>query len=131
MAARSEKLYVVTGKLFKPYKDKRDLRYRLIGLNRIAVPTHLYKVILHRDMRGNMLMEVFAVQNSNLIDEAEDLEKFRIDVENDLGKLEKVTSLKFFDILDRTKIWTPPKFQYGFVGNYENYDISVAEAGSY
>lgn len=120
LAARTENLYVITGTLFKPYKDKRDLRYRVLGMNRVAVPTHFYKVLLYEDLNGNMLMEAFGVQNSNLISETEKLETFRIDVYKNLDKLERAANLKFFYHLDRAKIWTPTRFQYNFIEQFSN-----------
>lgn len=113
LAARTANAYVVTGTAYKPPRDLSDVRYRVIGLNRIAVPTHFYKAILSEDIMGKMSIEVFVIPNSQQITENERLEKFRIDVA-DLDELEEVIGLKFFDILDRSKIVKLTAYQYHY-----------------
>lgn len=113
LAYRSKNVYVVTGTLLKPYKNSRDLTYRVIGKNRLAVPSHFYKVILCEGEDGELAMEAFAVPNSRLIAREEGLEQARVNIE-DLNKLEEVSGLKFFDLVDRSKVARPVEFQHGF-----------------
>lgn len=117
---RTRNVYVVTGALHKPYKSRRDLKYRIIGSARLAVPTHFYKIILYEDRGGALLMEAYLIPNSRTVGENERLEQFRIEV-NWLDRLEKTTGLKFFDLLDKSWILKPIglryRFQEKFVGH--------------
>lgn len=114
LAWRTQNVYVVTGSLYKPYKLKRQLRYRLIGRNRVAVPTHFYKVILYEDHDGHLSIEAFVAQNSILIKTDEELDRFRINAD-DLDKLEGWTGLQFFNLLDKCTFRKPKVLQYGFL----------------
>lgn len=113
LAWRTRNVYVVTGAVFRPYFGGEDLRYRVLGFNRIAVPTDFFKVILYEDTRGDLLMEAFIVPNSIQIGTNERLERFRIDIDK-LDKLEDLTGLKFFDVVDRSWVFKPLGLQYRF-----------------
>lgn len=113
LAWRTRNVYAVTGALHKPNKNNRNLRYRVIGRNRIAVPTHYYKVLLYQDNNGHLLLEAYAVPNSMQIKVYEGLEQFRVNAE-DLDNLEGLTGLRFFNLLDKSSIIKPTRLQYGF-----------------
>lgn len=115
LAGRSKNTYVLTGSVYKPQKDRRDLRYGVIGLNRVAVPTHFYKVILSESKKGNTTIELFAMPNSQRVTEMESLERFRIDISY-LDTLEEVTGLRMFDIIasEREFIPNPGEFLHDF-----------------
>lgn len=114
LAARAENTYVVTGTLYKPPRGSKELSFPLLGLNRVAVPTHYYKVILCETRRGDTFIEAFAMPNSAQVDELVALEEFRLDVEHNLEKLESVAGLKFFELIDKSKLTKPTEFQLGY-----------------
>lgn len=113
LAARSENIYVVTGTMYKPPRDLTDLRHRTLGSNRIGVPTHFYKVILSEDAEGEMSVEVFGIPNTPRITESEKLDRFRIDIAN-IDRLEEAVGLRFFDVLDWSKIIKLTAYQYDY-----------------
>jgi endonuclease G len=47
-------VYVVTGPLYLPYQEKggRFVKYRVIGPNDVAVPSHFFKVLILEDKQG-------------------------------------------------------------------------------
>lgn len=47
-------VYVVTGPLYLPYQEKggRFVKYRVVGPNDVAVPSHFFKVLILEDKQG-------------------------------------------------------------------------------
>lgn len=122
IARRSKNTHIVTGVLYLPAdgtlsardQPKEKVRYRTIGLNRVAVPSHFYKILLHETKAGSMSLEAFVVPNSPGVDEQTLLERFRINVHTELPKIEALTGLRFFELLDRQNLLLPDKFKYGY-----------------
>lgn len=59
----SKNVYSVTGTLY----DTGDSGYNVIGPNRVGVPTHFYKVIVHESrskIKGRIIMEAFVMPNA-------------------------------------------------------------------
>lgn len=110
---RTRNLYVVTGALYESHSDRKYSKYRMIGSNRITVPTHFYKVLLYEERNGALLMEAYVVPNSMQVWENERLEQFRFEIDR-LDILERLTGLKYFDLLDRSWILKPIGLQYRF-----------------
>lgn len=103
LPTHSKNVYVVTGTLY----DLEASEDEEIGVDRIGVPTHYYKVIVHESERGALMMEAFVVPNSDEVDEYEDLEEFRVDIDDYLPDIERDTVLRFFDKLERSVIRKP------------------------
>lgn len=112
IARRSKHTYIVTGAVYLPARSR--MSYAIIGKSRIAVPSHFYKVILHETKAGIVLMEVFLVPNGDGPDDQSRLEQFRLNVAVDLPHLEKLTGLRFYDLLDRANMLKPTCFQHGY-----------------
>lgn len=130
VARRSKNTYIITGALLLAengslFPKRRDpgerISYRVISANRIAVPTHFYKVMLSESFDKKFLLEAFMIPNSHGIDRFELIETFRIDVDTELPQLEKLTGLKFFEILNKLRIETPIKLLYNFDDNPSGY----------
>lgn len=125
LARRTRSMHIITGTLYMPQDDgigKADMRdeversvtYRLIGDRRIGVPTHLYKVFIKENFRGYLSMEAFLVPNSKDVDQTAKFEEFRIDVDRDLSRIERITGLQLFNVIDRKKVAKPKQTQYRF-----------------
>lgn len=148
----SDDIYVVTGAMHN------ETAYKLIGRNRVGVPTYYYKVIVHRprsNRRGDpMVMEAFVLPNDedksdpdvwDFLRKAADiwldlaskfgilsgliadfarlaisdvnkvektLQKFRIDINSELAKIERSLDLEFFPKIDRRLLRKPDRFLY-------------------
>lgn len=126
LARRTRSMHIITGTLYMPQGNtegaaegpnngfERSVTYRLIGDKRVAVPTHLYKVFIKENYRGFLSMEAFLVPNSKNVDQTSKIEQFRIDVKKDLPRIEKITGLKLFRMVDRKQVSKPKKTQYRF-----------------
>lgn len=123
LARRSKNMHVITGVLNLPADGtliaqnyaKEKISYRIIGFNRVAVPSHFYKILLYETKAGSLCMEAFVVPNSAGVDKSTRLDRFRIDVIAELPKIENLTGLRFFELLNVTDLLCPYKFKYGFV----------------
>lgn len=115
LARRSRNMYIVTGTAYQPMEKAQTITYRLIGENRVSVPTHFYKVWVREDVRGKLSMEGFLLPNIREIKENFLLAPFRIDIDKDLSSIERSTGLIFFDKLDRSKAEKPVSFQERFI----------------
>ena len=79
-----------------PPKKKRTVRYDVIGEHGVAVPTHLFKVVLAEGGRGGARrLSAFVLPNAPLQDMPE-LQAFTVPVEF----VEKYAGLRFFDRID-------------------------------
>lgn len=115
VARRSKGAYVLTGSLYSPTaEDDRVVRYRVIGPNRVAVPTHFYKVLVSESRLGRMSMEAYLVPNSAQVPNSAKLERFQVDIDQGLPLLEESAGLVFFQDLDRNNLEKPFGLQYGF-----------------
>lgn len=94
---------VISGPLYLPTienDNKKYVKYEAIGLNNVAVPTHLYKVIL-ADNEDNQPphLGAFIVPNAPITSQ-HDLEEFQVPLE----VVEKDVGVKFFSKLNREKV---------------------------
>ena len=87
---------VYSGPVFSPAQEpdgKRYVKYQVIGENDVAVPTHLFKVILIKRENDFPMMGAFIVPNQKI--KTQPLENFQVT----LKTLELRTGLHFFDKL--------------------------------
>ncbi|XP_064283605.1 nuclease EXOG, mitochondrial [Passer domesticus] len=104
LTERFEDVWVVSGPLTLPQTDgdgKKSVTYQVIGKDDVAVPSHLYKVILARRSRTSsepLVLGAFVVPN-NPIGFNHHLTDFQVSVED----LERMSGLVFFPQVDKTK----------------------------
>jgi endonuclease G, mitochondrial len=92
-------VYVCTGPLYLPRKEpngKLYIKYEVIGINNVAVPTHFFKVIVCESFDGKLELESFVMPNEVIPDETP-LENFRVPPES----VERAAGLLFFDKINR------------------------------
>ncbi|KAJ0404765.1 hypothetical protein P43SY_005589 [Pythium insidiosum] len=100
LAFQFDGVYVVTGPLFLPKKNRKtgefEVSYPVIGTppDVIAVPTHFFKVLLARKRDGTFLSAGFILPNQ-VIPENKNL----LDFLTPLDVIEKYSGLLFFDKL--------------------------------
>ncbi|XP_014482760.1 PREDICTED: endonuclease G, mitochondrial isoform X1 [Dinoponera quadriceps] len=95
-------VYVCTGPLYLPKKEadgKKYVRYEVIGVNNVAVPTHFYKVIVGETKEGKLEMEAFVMPNMPVNDNTP-LTNFQVPPET----IERAAGLLFFDKISRDKL---------------------------
>ena len=111
-------LYVITGPLYRAKRapdGKLRVEYEVIGPHHVAVPTHLFKVILaeHKDKRRTL--ELFVMPNT---DEAsmdiENIVHYKLGPEH-LEEIEREAGVIFFDRLKRDELLYPSELQYDFI----------------
>ncbi|NWV70535.1 EXOG Nuclease, partial [Malurus elegans] len=104
LTERFEDVWVVSGPLTLPQTNgdgKKSVTYQVIGKDDVAVPSHLYKVILARRSRTSsepLVLGAFVVPNDP-IGFSHQLTDFQVSVED----LEKMSGLVFFPQVDKTK----------------------------
>ncbi|KAM9287974.1 nuclease EXOG, mitochondrial [Cariama cristata] len=104
LTERFEDVWVVSGPLTLPQindNGKKSVTYQVIGKDDVAVPSHLYKVILARRSRTStepLVLGAFVVPN-NPIGFSHQLPEFQVNIED----LEKMSGLVFFPQVDKTK----------------------------
>ena len=84
-------VYVLTGPLYLPYKEKngkRYVKYQVIGSNDVAVPTHFFKVIALEDDQGKKETRAYVLPNAEISSNTP-LDNFRTTVQ----KVEKAAGL--------------------------------------
>ncbi|KAJ1099475.1 hypothetical protein NDU88_004576 [Pleurodeles waltl] len=104
LTAKFDDVWIVSGPLTLPETGddgKRKVIYPVIGKDDVAVPSHLFKVILAR--RGKtepepLVLGAFVVPNRP-ISFSHQLPEFQVDIE----ELEKMSGLTFFPRLDKAK----------------------------
>lgn len=68
LLVNSKTLHVFTGPLFLPESDsdgKRYVKYQVIGENDVAIPTHLFKVIIVEKSDGSIKEFAYVIPNKN------------------------------------------------------------------
>ena len=100
-AAKKQKhTWSLTGPVFKPQFNsetgQKEVTYSLVGAHDVAVPTHLFKVILSEGSDGSVYTAAFLVPNSPC-DEAPIAYKVKKE------EIERLTGLQLFDKLDAMK----------------------------
>ncbi|XP_074659448.1 nuclease EXOG, mitochondrial-like [Tubulanus polymorphus] len=90
-------VYVISGPLFLPELDektgKKYVRYEVIGDDNVAVPTHLYKLIIVDGDSGRRGLGAFVVPNKPV--NSNNLTEFQTSLE----ALERTSGIKFLDKL--------------------------------
>lgn len=77
-----QNVYVVTGPLYLPTIEengKRYVKYEVIGLNDVAVPSHFFKVITFEDSQGRKETRAYILPNEAIPSTAS-LDSFRVTV---------------------------------------------------
>ncbi|XP_062072301.1 nuclease EXOG, mitochondrial isoform X2 [Lepus europaeus] len=103
LTERFEDVWIVSGPLTLPQTGsdgKKTVSYQVIGDDNVAVPSHLYKVILARRSPGStepLALGAFVVPN-----EAIGFQPQLADFQVSLQELERLSGLVFFPRLDRT-----------------------------
>ncbi|XP_006890711.1 PREDICTED: nuclease EXOG, mitochondrial [Elephantulus edwardii] len=103
LTERFEDVWIVSGPLTLPQTasdGKKTVTYQVIGQDNVAVPSHLYKVILARRSPGStepLALGAFVVPNK-AIGFQPPLTEFQVSLQD----LEKLSGLVFFPRLDRT-----------------------------
>lgn len=95
-------VYVVTGPLFLPKIEADNqlyVKYKLIGKNRIAVPTHYFKVILGETTDNQLEMQSYILPNQPINDKTP-MHMFQVPVDT----IEKASGLILFDKVPRNAI---------------------------
>ncbi|KAI1730599.1 DNA/RNA non-specific endonuclease domain-containing protein [Ditylenchus destructor] len=72
LAKKHKNIYVCTGPLYLPCQEADGnfyVKYKLIGANRVAVPTHFFKVALIETDRDKYEMEAYMMPNQFIPDE--------------------------------------------------------------
>ncbi|XP_017334477.1 nuclease EXOG, mitochondrial [Ictalurus punctatus] len=103
LTERFRDVWVISGPLTLPYvgeDKKKTVSYQLIGKDDVAVPTHLYKVILARkDHSSDVLaLGAFVVPNAPVGFEHQ-LKEYQVS----LTQLERMSGLTFFPKLDKSQ----------------------------
>ncbi|XP_074841222.1 nuclease EXOG, mitochondrial isoform X2 [Carettochelys insculpta] len=104
LTERFEDVWIVSGPLTLPQTGddgKRRVIYQVIGKDDVAVPSHLYKVILARRSKMSsepLVLGAFVVPN-NPIGFDHQLPEFQVNIED----LEKMSGVVFFPQVDKTK----------------------------
>eukprot|EP00118_Oscarella_pearsei_P004908 m.21793 g.21793 ORF g.21793 m.21793 type:complete len:326 (+) comp28222_c0_seq1:54-1031(+) len=98
---RYEDVEIVSGPLWIP-QDKSDgrryMKYQVLGENDVAVPTHLYKIILGKN--GTQFdMACFIVPNQPIPEK----KPFK-DFQEPLEKVERLSGISFFQLLNRSSV---------------------------
>ncbi|KIH47844.1 hypothetical protein ANCDUO_22091, partial [Ancylostoma duodenale] len=102
VAKKSLNTYILTGPLYLPKKaddGNKYVRYKVIGANNVAVPTHFFKVILAETSPSNFEMECFVLPNEVIPDSAE-LTMFYVPLE----MIERSGGFLIFDKLPKDKL---------------------------
>ncbi|XGW06826.1 hypothetical protein V3C99_016836 [Haemonchus contortus] len=102
VAKKSLNTYILTGPLYLPHKAEDGnnyVKYKVIGTNNVAVPTHFFKVILTETSPGNFEMECFVLPNQVIPDSTE-LSTFYVPLE----MIERSGGFLIFDKLPKDKL---------------------------
>uniref|UniRef100_A0A6J0SNS6 Nuclease EXOG, mitochondrial isoform X1 n=1 Tax=Pogona vitticeps TaxID=103695 RepID=A0A6J0SNS6_9SAUR len=104
LTERFEDVWIVSGPLILPQMEedgKKRVTYQVIGKDEVAVPSHLYKVILARRSEAStepLALGAFVVPN-NPIGFDHQLLEFQVSLE----ALERMSGLVFFPLVNKSK----------------------------
>jgi len=103
LVANFDHVWVISGPLFlsetNPHSDKKYVRYEVIGKNEVAVPTHLFKIVVaEKEGTGRPMLGVFVVPNTAVLSERQ-LHEFKVD----LKFVESHSGLQFLPLLEKSK----------------------------
>lgn len=99
LARRFEDVHVISGPLFLPRTEddgKKYVKYQVIGEGEVAVPTHLYKIVVASRADDRQHVGVFVVPNEP-IPSYRELSEFSVP----LHEVERRTGVSFLERLDR------------------------------
>lgn len=80
----NEKVHVISGPLYLPNLEengKRYVKYEVIGLNNVAVPTHFYKIIILENEKVKDI-EAYIIPNDKCNKDKNELSDFSTTIEN-------------------------------------------------
>jgi endonuclease G len=71
LARKHKSAYVLTGPLYLPtvIGNEKFVKYKLIGENNVAVPTHFFKVIVAKTEKGGFVLESYVMPNEEIRDD--------------------------------------------------------------
>uniref|UniRef100_A0A8C6XSP7 Nuclease EXOG, mitochondrial n=1 Tax=Naja naja TaxID=35670 RepID=A0A8C6XSP7_NAJNA len=104
LTERFEDVWIVSGPLMLPQLEedgKKKVIYQVIGKDEVAVPSHLYKVILARRsevLQDPLLLGAFVVPNRPIGFDHQ-LQEFQVGIED----LEKMSGLVFFPEVNKSE----------------------------
>uniref|UniRef100_A0A0N4ZKK9 Endonuclease n=1 Tax=Parastrongyloides trichosuri TaxID=131310 RepID=A0A0N4ZKK9_PARTI len=101
-AKKNPNVFVATGPLYMPKEEadgKKYVKYKVIGNNNVAVPTHFFKVVLIETETNNFEMECYVLPNEVIPDETP-LAKFLVPLES----IERAAGFIIFENLDSKKV---------------------------
>lgn len=103
LAAKFDHVWIISGPLFlsetSPQSGRKYVRYDVIGKNEVAVPTHLFKIVVaEKEGIGKPLLGVFVVPNTAISSDHQ-LHEFKVD----LDFVESHSGLQILPLLDRKK----------------------------
>ncbi|CAD6194073.1 unnamed protein product [Caenorhabditis auriculariae] len=102
MAKTAINTYILTGPLYLPREEpdgNKYVKYRVIGNNNVAVPTHFFKVLLLEKTPGKYEVEYFMLANE-VHEDSNDLKNYHCTKE----AIEKSAGLSIFDKLPPSSI---------------------------
>ncbi|VBB33773.1 unnamed protein product [Acanthocheilonema viteae] len=102
LVRKHKNVYICTGPLFLPKLEKDGslyIKYKVIGRNNIAVPTHFFKVILIELMDGKFELEAYILPNAVIPDDTP-LTSFMVP----LDSIERSAGFLIFDKLPKNAL---------------------------
>nr|CAD2168963.1 unnamed protein product [Meloidogyne enterolobii] len=102
IARDSLNVYVCSGPLYLPYQEEDGhfyIKYKVIGANRVAVPTHFFKVVLIEKIRDQFELEVYLMPNAPIPNEKPLSEFF-----SPLDAIERAAGFLIFDKLPKEQL---------------------------
>lgn len=71
LARKHTSAHVLTGPLYLPtvIGNEKFVKYKLIGDNNVAVPTHFFKVIVAKTQKGGFILESYVMPNEEIRDD--------------------------------------------------------------
>lgn len=103
LTAKFDDVWIVSGPLFLSESSrgtgKKYVHYEVIGNSEVAVPTHLFKIVVaEKEGSGNPLVGVFVVPNTAIPSDRQ-LQEFKVDLEF----VESHSGLQLLPLLERKK----------------------------
>ncbi|XP_038637718.1 endonuclease G, mitochondrial [Scyliorhinus canicula] len=97
----NKNVYICTGPLYLPRMEpdgKMYVKYQVIGENNVAVPTHIFKVVILEKHSGEIELQSYVMPNQPIMEKTP-LERFLVPIES----IERASGLLFVsNILKRT-----------------------------
>lgn len=90
-----QELWIITGPAFLPKDGGKKMEFELIGSNRVAIPTHFFKIAIDKKPDGTYSAISFLLPHERIQDESR-LAEFIVSID----EIEKATGLDFFELLD-------------------------------